>query len=240
MADPQGPAIREGRLLVEKGRLLITTKKNCPNCCPEIEPPAECTCTSTLPGGLSPGLSITLTWTGPQATREWAFLVWTNGETKVLCCQAYICQRATCSPTVSYGREQCTMGNTATGYTVGGIAGGGIDMTAFLSPFCVVTGTPPLTLTDRIAFLGVETATTTAILKLKYLTFYFGGTYGYSTRSNISTDNFGTYATNFTQADGLLEPGHFGGGATGQVTDTNGITYQWTQDPICPGLGTLC
>lgn len=235
MADTQGPAIRAGRLLVNKGRLKITTKKHCPNCCPEL----VCLCTSTVfPGGLRPALSVTLTWTGPQTTRQWAFLTWTNGETKQLCC-TYQCFRGSCTPFATYTRENCSFGATVTGATAGGIAGGGLRLSAFLSPFCI-TGTPPLTLTDRLRFLGVETATTTAILKMRYLTFYFGGTYGYSTRSNISTDNFGTYATNFTQADGFLEPGHFGGGTTGQITDTNGITYQWSVDPACPALATLC
>lgn len=232
----QGIAIRGGIQLTEGGLANVADPvAGCASCCPG----AACPCvvaTTVYIGGFIPGLDVTISWTGAQVNRNWGKdssgnpLTWTNGETKSIC-GGYQCTRVSC-PTTSAGFEILDVGYLSAG------SPGGIRLTGGANFFC--TGPTLNVASDRVIFRGVTTVTqATLLIKNSYLA-TIPTNFGYSSRVNISTDNFGTYLTNFTVADEFIEAGHFGGGATGQVTDTNGITYTWTLISACPGLGTLC
>lgn len=193
--------------------------ENILHCCCGVCP---CTTPTTVdPAGLGLALDVTLTWTGGPATRTWAGLTWTRGETKTICA-SYQCQRTctTCTPTVAYDKEIFSVGNPTGG------GGGAIHISA--SGVAPTFNTPQ----DRVRFWGV-TSVSEAYLLVKDSFINQTSHFGVSSRVNISSDNFGTYATNFTVQDGFSEPGHFGGGTTGSVTDTNGITYDWSVNPDC-------
>lgn len=236
-----GVAIRGGVILREGGKVNVADPvAGCDGCCGGCPCAAPTTLYTGL--GLVPGLDVTLTWTGAQATRLWGedfpgSLIWTNGETKTLC-GGYLCQRrgagtTGCSP--SYGFEEIGIPDWL--FTA---PEGGLLLQAFYTG-CQGNG---FLAKDKVQFKGNTTLSNVPYLNVAdnyYLTFvsHFGG----SSRSNISTDNIGLFSTAFTQLDEFLElsGGHFGGTGTGQITDTNGITYTWTPaTPACPNFGTLC